>query len=113
LIPDIVTSHSRQGLKLTNEVKDVGDDEADCRLPRPDAREGVRVVAGVRPDGEQRQWRDAGDAGQGDCGAGVDEGPEGGGARFDRFGLFNSNIGGQLVRIYLDDLKYMAGRPEP
>jgi hypothetical protein len=35
------------------------------------------------------------------------------GARFDRFGLFNSNIGGQLVRIYLDDLKYTAGRPEP
>jgi hypothetical protein len=35
------------------------------------------------------------------------------GARFDRFGLFNSNIGGQLVRIYLDDLKYTATRPAP
>jgi hypothetical protein len=32
------------------------------------------------------------------------------GARFDRYGLFNSNIGGQLVRIYLDDLKYTAAR---
>lgn len=32
------------------------------------------------------------------------------GAGFDRFGLFNSNIGGQLVRIYLDDLTYTAGR---
>jgi hypothetical protein len=35
------------------------------------------------------------------------------GARFDRFGLFNSKIGGQLVRIYLDDLQYTAGRPNP
>jgi hypothetical protein len=34
------------------------------------------------------------------------------GARFDRFGLFNSNIGGQLVRIYLDDLTYTAARPD-
>ncbi len=32
------------------------------------------------------------------------------GAQFDRFGLFNSTIGGQLVRIYLDDLKYTSGR---
>jgi hypothetical protein len=35
------------------------------------------------------------------------------GARFDRFGLFTSNIGGQIVRIYLDDLKYTAARPAP
>jgi hypothetical protein len=35
------------------------------------------------------------------------------GAYFDRFGLFNSTIGGQLVRIYLDDLKYTATRPTP
>jgi len=28
------------------------------------------------------------------------------GARFDRFGLFTSTIGGQVVRIFLDDLKY-------
>jgi hypothetical protein len=28
------------------------------------------------------------------------------GARFDRFGLFSSTAGGQLVRIFLDDLKY-------
>ncbi|HEY7309509.1 MAG TPA: hypothetical protein VH643_09140 [Gemmataceae bacterium] len=35
------------------------------------------------------------------------------GAHFDRFGLFNSNIGGQLVRIYLDDLKYTATHPTP
>jgi hypothetical protein len=35
------------------------------------------------------------------------------GAHFDRFGLFNSTIGGQLVRIYLDDLKYTAMRPAP
>ncbi|HEY1381897.1 MAG TPA: hypothetical protein VGF55_34170 [Gemmataceae bacterium] len=34
------------------------------------------------------------------------------GARFDRFGLFTSNIGGQIVRIYLDDLKYTARRAE-
>jgi hypothetical protein len=32
------------------------------------------------------------------------------GATFDRFGLFTSNIGGQIVRIYLDDLKYTAAR---
>jgi hypothetical protein len=30
------------------------------------------------------------------------------GARLDRFGLFTSNIGGQLVRIFLDDLTYTA-----
>jgi hypothetical protein len=35
------------------------------------------------------------------------------GARFDRFGLFTSNIGGQLVRIFFDDLKYTAARPNP
>ncbi len=34
-------------------------------------------------------------------------------ANFDRFGLFNSTAGGQLVRIYLDDLKYTASRPAP
>jgi hypothetical protein len=30
------------------------------------------------------------------------------GASFDRFGLFTSTIGGQVVRIFLDDLKYTA-----
>ena len=30
------------------------------------------------------------------------------GGRFDRFGLLNSPIGGQLVRIYLDDVTYTA-----
>src|SRR5262249_53461708 len=35
------------------------------------------------------------------------------GARFDRFGLFTSPIGGQLVRVYFDDLKYTASRPAP
>lgn len=29
-------------------------------------------------------------------------------ATFDRFGLFNSTIGGQVVKIYLDDLQYTA-----
>ena len=33
------------------------------------------------------------------------------GARFDRFGLFTSTIGGQVVRIFLDDLRYTAGPP--
>jgi hypothetical protein len=32
------------------------------------------------------------------------------GARFDRFGLFTSNIGGQIVRVYFDDLKYTANK---
>lgn len=32
------------------------------------------------------------------------------GAKFDRFGLFTSDIGGQIVRVYLDDLKYTAAR---
>jgi hypothetical protein len=35
------------------------------------------------------------------------------GARFDRFGLFTANVGGQIVRIYLDDLKYTAARSAP
>ncbi len=30
------------------------------------------------------------------------------GGTFDRFGLFTSTIGGQLVRVYLDDLSYTA-----
>jgi hypothetical protein len=33
------------------------------------------------------------------------------GARFDRFGVFTSTIGGQVVRIFLDDLSYTAGPP--
>ncbi len=32
------------------------------------------------------------------------------GARFDRFGLCTSTTGGQIVRIYLDDLSYTAAR---
>jgi hypothetical protein len=35
------------------------------------------------------------------------------GASFDRFGLFNSPIGGQAVRIFLDDLQYTAARTAP
>ncbi|HEX4591071.1 MAG TPA: hypothetical protein VH120_14130, partial [Gemmataceae bacterium] len=35
------------------------------------------------------------------------------GTSFDRFGVFTSNIGGQIVRIYLDDLKYTAAAPAP
>jgi len=31
------------------------------------------------------------------------------GASLDRFGLFTSTAGGQMVKIYLDDLKYTAG----
>ena len=30
-------------------------------------------------------------------------------AKFDRFGLFTSTAGGQMVKIYLDDLTYTAG----
>jgi hypothetical protein len=30
------------------------------------------------------------------------------GATFDRFGLFTSTAGGQMVKIYLDDLAYTA-----
>ncbi len=33
------------------------------------------------------------------------------GAVFDRFGLFTSNIGGQMVKWYLDDLEYTAAKP--
>ena len=36
-------------------------------------------------------------------------GIKGQGGHFDRFGLFTSNVGGQIVRIYLDDLCYTAG----
>ena len=35
------------------------------------------------------------------------------GGGFDRFGLLTSNIGGQLVRIYFDDLTYTAARQAP
>ena len=35
------------------------------------------------------------------------------GGRFDRFGLFTSNIGGQVVKVYFDDLKYTARRASP
>jgi hypothetical protein len=33
------------------------------------------------------------------------------GARFDRFGVFTSTIGGQVVRIFLDELNYTATPP--
>ncbi len=33
------------------------------------------------------------------------------GANLDRFGLFTSQAGGQMVKIYLDDLTYTAGKP--
>lgn len=33
------------------------------------------------------------------------------GATLDRFGLFTSTAGGQMVKIYLDDLAYTAGQP--
>lgn len=32
------------------------------------------------------------------------------GASFDRFGVFTTPIGGQVVKVYFDDLKYTAGR---
>jgi hypothetical protein len=35
------------------------------------------------------------------------------GATFDRFGLFTPAIGGQVVRIFLDNLEYTATRPAP
>jgi hypothetical protein len=35
------------------------------------------------------------------------------GAHLDRFGLFTPVAGGQLVWIFLDDLKYTASRPAP
>ena len=33
------------------------------------------------------------------------------GASLDRFGLFTSQAGGQMVKIYLDDLNYTVGKP--
>jgi hypothetical protein len=33
------------------------------------------------------------------------------GATFDRFGVFTSDAGGQMVKIFFDDLKYTAARP--
>jgi len=33
------------------------------------------------------------------------------GASLDRFGLFTSTAGGQMVKIYLDDLQYTVGKP--
>ena len=33
------------------------------------------------------------------------------GANLDRFGLFTSQAGGQMVKIYLDDLTYTVGKP--
>ncbi len=32
------------------------------------------------------------------------------GASFDRFGVFTPCIGGQIVRLYLDDLTYTVAR---
>ena len=33
------------------------------------------------------------------------------GASLDRFGLFNSTAGGQMVKLYLDDVTYTSGKP--
>jgi len=35
------------------------------------------------------------------------------GASLDRFGLFTSTIGGQMVKLYLDDLSYSAAAAKP
>jgi hypothetical protein len=35
------------------------------------------------------------------------------GASFDRFGVFTLTAGGQLVRIFFDNLTYTAGGPNP
>ena len=35
------------------------------------------------------------------------------GARFDRFGIFNLQVGGHFVELYLDDLKYTRGPQKP
>ena len=32
------------------------------------------------------------------------------GGTFDRFGLLTATVGGQLVKIYLDDISYTTGR---
>lgn len=42
----------------------------------------------------------------------VRDGEKAQGARFDRFGVFTSNVGGQIVKIYFDDLKYSKGGSE-
>jgi len=44
---------------------------------------------------------------------GLKPGQKAQGASLDRFGLFTSTAGGQLVRIFLDDLEYTALRGEP
>ncbi|MBI5684472.1 MAG: hypothetical protein HZC54_05295 [Verrucomicrobia bacterium] len=35
------------------------------------------------------------------------------GAAFDRFGFFTASAGGQMVKIFFDDLSYSAGQPKP
>ena len=32
------------------------------------------------------------------------------GAVFDRFGVFTSTVGGQMVKVYFDDLTYSVGK---
>jgi hypothetical protein len=43
----------------------------------------------------------------------LNKGEKARGGRFDRFGLFTSNIGGQMVKVYFDDLKYSSRAAEP
>ena len=45
--------------------------------------------------------------------AALKEGQKEEGTTFDRFGVFTSNIGGQMVQIYFDDLKYSADITSP
>jgi hypothetical protein len=42
---------------------------------------------------------------------GLKKGLKAEGSRFDRFGVFTSTIGGQVVRLFLDDLEYTADPP--
>jgi hypothetical protein len=96
---------------------------------RPEVRaangEGVSADAGpiIRPDGHVHRWElryspsDAG--GNGEVTVKLDDhvqsialkrGYRKLGAKFDRFGIFNSQTGGHYVDIALDDLRFTKGR---
>ncbi len=90
--------------------------------------EGVTGPDGpiIRPDGKPHEWSilysplEAGGRGQItvlldgrsrelDLEPGHRSGMPNGGARFDRFGIFNFPKGGHYVEVYLDDLRYTSG----
>ncbi len=89
-----------------------------------DGREAHADGGPVMSQGEREKWSvmydPDGDNGNGTVHVTLDDqsitlhlkkGLKSQGARFDRFGVFTSTAGGQMVKLYIDDIKYTTAAP--